>query len=75
MLALETLWVDFVMHNPLDAEVQLMDVTVVVKEAGIDDVASTREYLDVEVIDRIVLAARETRTVGYIHFGRLITPL
>lgn len=57
------MWVDLVLHNSLDAEVELWDFTLVVKEAGIDDVTASREYLDIEVIDKITMKGRETRTV------------
>ena len=57
------------LHNPLDAEVELTNLTTVVREAGNDDMTSTREYVDVEVISRLVLGARETRTVRFARTG------
>jgi trafficking protein particle complex subunit 8 len=60
----ETLWVDFVLRNPFNADVELSNFTVTVREADDDYVDSTREFLDVEVIEQIVLRARETRTVS-----------
>jgi trafficking protein particle complex subunit 8 len=59
---LERFWVDVVLRNPLDAEVNLSNVTLVIKEDG--SLASGESaVVDVEVVD-IVLSARETRTVG-----------
>lgn len=67
-LYLETLWADFVLYNPLDTEVELWDFTVVVQEAANDDATSAREYLDIEVIDKITMKGMETRTVGCLNF-------
>ena len=55
---------DFVLKNPLQVEVELTDLTVVVKEAG---KAATNEpqegLIEVEEIDKVSLAPGEQRTV------------
>ena len=60
----ETIWADFVLKNPLQVDVELTDLTVVVKEAGEtqSDEAQTG-LVEVEVIDKISLAPGEQRTV------------
>ena len=61
---LETIWADFVLKNPLQVDVELMDLTVVVREAGETQSDEAQEGLvEVEVIDRISLAPGEQRTV------------
>ncbi|KAI9460993.1 ER-golgi trafficking TRAPP I complex 85 kDa subunit-domain-containing protein [Lactarius psammicola] len=58
----EAFWVDLVVHNPFNSEVNLSDLTVVV--AGPPDSPDwTPDLIDVEVLDEIVLDPRETRTI------------
>jgi len=76
---LETIWADFVLKNPLQVEVELTDLTVVVKEAGKTQTDEPQEGLvEVEEIDRISLAPGEQRTVstfpGYISLVLIILP-
>ena len=62
---LETIWVDFVLKNPLQVDVELADLTVVVKEAGKTQTNESQEGLVVvEEIDKISLAPGEQRTVS-----------
>lgn len=62
---LETIWVDFVLKNPLQVEVELTDLTAVVKEAGKTKTDQPQEGLvEVEEIDKICLAPGEQRTVS-----------
>ena len=49
------------LQNPLDVDVNLANLTVVVKEEHSDTPA---DFVEVEVIDDIILSAKETRTVG-----------
>lgn len=59
----ETFWVDIEVHNPLDVEVNLSDVTVVAQERVSAELESPVDILEAEVIDDIVLAANETRSI------------
>ena len=58
------------MRNPLDAEVNLSNLTVTVRETSSTEEAAAMAYVDVEIIDDIILGAKETRTVGlpYLSF-------
>src|ERR1700721_1444599 len=69
--SLEQFWLDLVLRNPLDAEVNLSNLTIAVKCKGVDESSSARTYVDVELIDDIVLGYRETRTVRWFCFPRL----
>jgi hypothetical protein len=60
----EVFWVDLVIRNPLDAEVNLSKLTVIMGEAPSHDAEPTKTFVEVDVIDDVVLGARETRTVG-----------
>ncbi|KAJ6621602.1 ER-golgi trafficking TRAPP I complex 85 kDa subunit-domain-containing protein [Mycena sp. CBHHK59/15] len=51
----ETFCVDLVLQNPLDAEVNLSNFTIVVQDSNAS--------LDVEVVEDVVLGPRESRTV------------
>ena len=69
---LETIWGDFVLKNPLQVDVELTDLTVVVKEAGKTQTDQHQEGLvEVEEIDKISLAPGEQRTVSLIMFSPL----
>jgi trafficking protein particle complex subunit 8 len=59
----ETFWIDLVLRNPLDAEVNLSNVTVILQESNARDSSSTNGFVDVELVDNVVLAPRESRTV------------
>ncbi|KAF8273905.1 ER-golgi trafficking TRAPP I complex 85 kDa subunit-domain-containing protein [Lactarius quietus] len=58
----EAFWVDLVVHNPFNSEVNLSDLTVVVAGPA-DSPDWTPDLVDVEVLDDIVLDPRETRTI------------
>jgi hypothetical protein len=60
----ETFWVDLAIQNPLDTEVNLSNLTVTVREITSTDSKSAMAYVDIEVIDDIILGAKETRTVS-----------
>ena len=59
----EAFWVDLVVHNPFNSEVNLSNLTVVVAGPA-DSLDWTPDLVDVEVLDEIVLDPRETRTVS-----------
>ena len=66
----ETIWGDFVLKNPLQVDVELTDLTVVVKEVGKTQTDDDQEGLvEVEEIDKISLAPGEQRTVSLILFS------
>jgi hypothetical protein len=59
----EAFWLDLVVHNPFNSEVNLSDVTVVV--TGLPSGPEwTSDLVDVEVLDDIILDPKETRTVN-----------
>jgi trafficking protein particle complex subunit 8 len=66
-LWLETFWIDVVLRNPLDADVNLSNLTVAV-ERKIKEEGSIETFVGVEVIDEILLSPGETQTVGTIHY-------
>ncbi|OBZ79321.1 hypothetical protein A0H81_00967 [Grifola frondosa] len=59
----EAFWIDLVLRNPLDVEVTLSGLTVRVKDTSSEDPDSIAEFVEVEVIDDIILGARDTRTI------------
>ncbi|KAI0932025.1 hypothetical protein AcV5_004630 [Taiwanofungus camphoratus] len=59
----ETFWVDLVMQNPLNVEVTFSGLTVTVREAFSDDMNHVKDFIEVEVLDDIVLGAKDTRTI------------
>jgi hypothetical protein len=72
----ETFFVDLVLRNPLDAELNLSNVTIVVKESHSDDASSSKSFLDVEVVEDVTLGPRESRTVRLrIQFSDLLLNL
>jgi hypothetical protein len=58
----EAFWIDLVFKNPLDADINLSNLTVVVEEM-LSSRSVPAESV-VEVIDDVVLGPKETRTVG-----------
>ncbi|KAH9897998.1 ER-golgi trafficking TRAPP I complex 85 kDa subunit-domain-containing protein [Cubamyces lactineus] len=59
----ETFWVDLVLKNPLDVEVTLSGLTVSVREKSAEDAKETPDFVEVEVVDDVVLGPRDTRTI------------
>ncbi|KAH9982364.1 ER-golgi trafficking TRAPP I complex 85 kDa subunit-domain-containing protein [Lactifluus volemus] len=58
----EAFWVDLVVHNPFNSEVNLSDLTVVV--TGVPSGSEwTPDLVDVTALDDIILDPRETRTI------------
>jgi hypothetical protein len=65
--------VEFVLKNPLQVEVELTDLTVVVKGVGMTEADEPQEGLvEVEAFDRISLAPGERSTVSM--FLELFSP-
>lgn len=62
----ETFWVDLVIRNPLDAELNLANLTLVVQDIhGSQPEGDSDPLVDVDIIEDVVLTPRETRTVPF----------
>ncbi|KAJ7275176.1 ER-golgi trafficking TRAPP I complex 85 kDa subunit-domain-containing protein [Mycena haematopus] len=59
----ETFLVELVLRNPLDAEVNLSNLTIIVEESHSADISVSKSFLDVEVLEELTLGPRESRTV------------
>ncbi|KAJ7706314.1 ER-golgi trafficking TRAPP I complex 85 kDa subunit-domain-containing protein [Mycena rosella] len=59
----ETFYVDLVLRNPLDAEVNLSNVTVVVQDSHSETASTSQSFLEVEVVEDVTLGPRESRTI------------
>ncbi|KAJ6604519.1 ER-golgi trafficking TRAPP I complex 85 kDa subunit-domain-containing protein [Mycena vulgaris] len=59
----ETFYVDLVLRNPLNAEVNLSNVTVIVQDSHSENGSTSQSFLDVEVVEEVTLGPRESRTV------------
>jgi hypothetical protein len=59
----ERFWVDLVLRNPLDTEVNLSDLKIVVEEAHTANAEPSEGFIEVESINDVVLGPRETQTV------------
>jgi hypothetical protein len=61
----ETFWVDLAVRNPLDAEVNLSNLTLVVQDVNESQpFGESHSLVDVDIIEDVVLAPRESRTVS-----------
>ena len=60
----ETFWVDLVVKNPLEVDVTLSNLTVIVRETSSKDVDTTPDFVEVEVIEDVTLGPSDTRTVS-----------
>ncbi|KAF5317627.1 hypothetical protein D9611_015053 [Ephemerocybe angulata] len=58
----ELFWVDVTLNNPLTAEVNLGNVTLLVERRGGQE--EEESFVDIEVIQEVTLRPRETRTVS-----------
>lgn len=54
---------DLVLQNPLDTEVNLSNLTVIVQTSHTD---STEDFVEVEIIKEVTLGAKETSSVSWI---------
>ncbi|KAF8445809.1 ER-golgi trafficking TRAPP I complex 85 kDa subunit-domain-containing protein [Boletus edulis BED1] len=59
----ESFWVDIALHNPLDTEVTLTNLTLVV-EARDKDTSWINKYVTVECVEEVVVRAKENRTLS-----------
>jgi hypothetical protein len=59
----EPFWIDLVLRNPLDAEVNLANMTVVLQQSSVQECSSADGFVEVEVVDNVVLAPKESQTV------------
>ncbi|KAF9462100.1 ER-golgi trafficking TRAPP I complex 85 kDa subunit-domain-containing protein [Collybia nuda] len=57
----DVFWVDLVLQNPLDTEVNLSNVTILVQTSNTGP--SQEDFLEVGIIDDVVLSAKELHTV------------
>ena len=70
---IEAFWVDLVIHNPFDTEVNLSELTVIV--TGFPSGSEwSPELVDVEILDEIVLDPKETRMVSIVSFFQSLSP-
>ncbi|KAF9056514.1 ER-golgi trafficking TRAPP I complex 85 kDa subunit-domain-containing protein [Panaeolus papilionaceus] len=58
----ELFWVDLVLYNPLDAEITLSNLTVVVQQGKQNDYTPV-DFVEVEVLKEIVLPPRQHATI------------
>lgn len=60
---IETFWVDVTLRNPMDVDVNLSNLTVVLRDKLAEDEDLGPDVVEVEVVDDLVLNAKEIRTV------------
>ena len=64
------------MRNPLNIEISLSGLTVIVRDAKAEGLSADPDFINVEVIDDFILGARDSRTVspdirnGCLHFSQ-----
>lgn len=66
MYVAEMFWVELSMHNPLDAEITLSDLTLLVD-------ASEGSSVTIESLSEVVLRPKETRLVCLSAYGAFVT--
>ncbi|KAI0036617.1 ER-golgi trafficking TRAPP I complex 85 kDa subunit-domain-containing protein [Vararia minispora EC-137] len=59
----EIFWVDLVLHNPLNVEINLSNLTLIVRDATDPRATTSVESVDVEVMADLALGAKETCTI------------
>lgn len=63
--SIEVIYVDLVLRNPLDAELNLANLTLVVRDANESESENESDPLvDIDEIEDVILAPRELRTVS-----------
>ncbi|PBK77412.1 hypothetical protein ARMSODRAFT_280722 [Armillaria solidipes] len=60
----ETFWIDLALRNPLDTEVNLSEVTVVVEESKKQEPSSSKQFVDIQTVDDVVLGPKESKIVS-----------
>ncbi|KXN83896.1 hypothetical protein AN958_00976 [Leucoagaricus sp. SymC.cos] len=62
----ETFWVDLMVRNPLDAELNLANLTLVVRDAkGSQTDSESDPLVDVDTIEDVTLGPRESRVIPF----------
>lgn len=51
------------LKNPLDVNVTLTDVTLVIRESNVIEPSPSKLSAEIEVIEDVIIGAKETRTV------------
>ncbi|KAJ3734691.1 ER-golgi trafficking TRAPP I complex 85 kDa subunit-domain-containing protein, partial [Lentinula guzmanii] len=59
----ELFWVDLALKNPLDVDITLANLTLIVKESDVVDPSPSRVPVVIEVIENVTIGAKETRTI------------
>lgn len=52
------------LRNPLDVNVTLTDVTLVIRDSNVVEPSPSKLSAEIEVIEDVIIGAKETRTVG-----------
>jgi trafficking protein particle complex subunit 8 len=61
----EQFWVDLCLQNPLNTDVSLNEVTLIIEEVGKNEV-SLETYLEIETIDEVAMSPGEKRVVCFL---------
>ncbi|KAF8973873.1 ER-golgi trafficking TRAPP I complex 85 kDa subunit-domain-containing protein [Flammula alnicola] len=56
-------WIDLIMQNPLDAEINLSNVTLIVQETQLSGSDSIDDFVEIEVIKEVTLAPKASSLV------------
>jgi len=72
LLLLELFWMDLIMQNPLDAEISLSNVTLVVNENWSNS-ASADDFIEVEVIKDVTIGPQSSISVRVPLIGVYLT--
>ncbi|GLB36017.1 putative ER-Golgi trafficking TRAPP I complex 85 kDa subunit [Lyophyllum shimeji] len=59
----ETFWIDLVLQNPLDTDVNLSNLTVLVEDSRAKEPSSSAAFAEVETISDVLLGPKESRMV------------
>ncbi|TCD62768.1 hypothetical protein EIP91_006412 [Steccherinum ochraceum] len=59
----ETFWVDLAIRNPLEVDVTLSALTILLRDASSPETSDRLDFVEVEVVDDIQLGSREARTI------------
>lgn len=59
LLLPELFWMDLIIRNPLDAEINLSNVTLLVKE-NVSNPASTDDFIEVEVVKEVTIGPQSS---------------
>jgi hypothetical protein len=62
----EVFWLDLVLNNPLNVEVNISNLTAIVREDPERDAVESVELTEVEVVPDLILGANEVYTVSVV---------